>query len=95
MQSEISEHHMVTSTHFALFIIFIEHQCKRVLKQKINKNCSFLTMTMHCTSNLLGRKKKNLNELTIERGKIWIPFIKLGVRPTSTQGPRRGQLIST
>jgi hypothetical protein len=54
MQSEISERHMVTSIHFALFIIFIEHQFKRVFKQK-KKDCSFFTMTMHCTSNLLGR----------------------------------------
>jgi hypothetical protein len=28
-------------------------------------------MTMHCTSNLLGRKKKK-NDPTIERGKILI-----------------------
>ncbi len=32
-QSEISERHVATSTHFALFIIFIEHQFKKVLKQ--------------------------------------------------------------
>jgi len=50
-------------------------------------------MTMHCTSNLLGTKKKK-NDPTTERGKISIPFIKLGVRPTSTPGPRRDQLVS-
>jgi hypothetical protein len=54
---------------------------------------SFLAMTMHCTSNLLHGKKKK-NGPTIERGKIWIPFIKLGVRPTSTLGPKRDQLVS-
>jgi hypothetical protein len=54
-------------THFALFIIFIEHQFKRVLKQK--KNCSLLAMTMYCTSNSLGRKKRK-NDPTIERAKI-------------------------
>jgi len=46
-------------------------------------------MTMHCTSNLLGRKKKK-NDPTIERGKIQIPFIKLGVRPISTPSPIKG-----
>ncbi len=56
------------------------------------KNKSFLTMTMHCTSNLFGRKKKK-NDSTIERGEIWIPFIKLGVKPTSTPGPKRDQLV--
>jgi hypothetical protein len=56
MQSKFSERRATSSTHFALFIIFIEHQFKKVLKQKIN--CSFLTMTMHCTSNLLGEEKK-------------------------------------
>jgi hypothetical protein len=60
MQSKFSERRTASSTHFALFIIFIEHQFKRVLKQK--KNCSFLTMTMHCTSNLLGKKKKKMTQ---------------------------------
>ncbi len=36
---------------------------------------------------------KKKNDPTIERGQIWIPFIKLGVRPTSTPGPRRDQLV--
>jgi hypothetical protein len=54
MQSEISQCHAASSTHFALFIIFFEHQFKKVLKQE--KNYSFFTMSMHCTSNLLGKK---------------------------------------
>jgi hypothetical protein len=54
-------------THFALFIIFIEHK-KKGFETK-NLFCSFLGMTMHCTSNLLGRKKKK-NDPTVERGKI-------------------------
>jgi hypothetical protein len=37
--------------------------------------------------------KKEKNDPTIERGKIWIPIIKLGIRPTSTPGPRKDQLI--
>jgi hypothetical protein len=49
-------------------------------------------MTMRCTSNLLGRKKKK-NDPTIERRKIQTPFIKLGVRPTSTPSPRKDQLV--
>jgi hypothetical protein len=40
-------------------------------------------------------KNKIKNESTIERGKIWIPFIKLGIRPTSTLGLRRDQLVFT
>jgi hypothetical protein len=39
-----------------LFIIFIEHQFKKVLKQFFYS--SFLIMIMHCTFNLFGRKKK-------------------------------------
>jgi len=64
------------------------------LKRFWNKNlfCSFLTMTP-CTSNLFHRKKKK-NDSTIEMGKIWIPFIKLNVRPTSTLGHRRDQLVN-
>jgi hypothetical protein len=54
--------------------------------------CSFLTMTMRCTSNVLGRKKRK-NDPTIERGKTWIPFIKSVVRPTSTPSPKRDQLV--
>jgi len=77
-------------THFALFMIFIEHQFKRVFKQ--NFACSFLAMTVHYTSNLLDKKKKKKNP-TIERGKILIPFIKLSVRPTSTPSPKRDQLV--
>ncbi len=50
-------------------------------------------MTMNCTSNLLGRKKKK-NDPPIERGKIWLPFIKLGIRLTSTPSPRRDQLVN-
>jgi hypothetical protein len=77
-------------THFALFTIFIKHQFKKVLKQ--NFVYSFLATIVHCTSNLLGRKKKKKNP-TIERGQILIPFIKLGVRPTSTLSPKRDQLV--
>jgi hypothetical protein len=51
--------------HFALFIIFIEHQFKRVLKK--NLFCSFLIMTMHCTSNLIGRKQKKTQQLKGEK----------------------------
>jgi hypothetical protein len=47
---------------------------------------------MHCTSNLLGKKDLK-NDPTIKKGKIRIPFIQLGVRPTSTPGPRRDQLV--
>ncbi len=50
-------------------------------------------MTIHCMSNLLGRKKKK-SDPTIERGKIRIPFIKLGVRLTSTPSPKRDQLVN-
>jgi len=74
-----------------LKIIFIENQFKRGLKKE-KKNCPFFTMTMHYTFNLLGKfffKKDS----TIERGKIWIPFIKLGIRPISTLGSRRDQLV--
>jgi hypothetical protein len=39
-------------------------------------------------------KKRKKNDSTIERGKIWIPFIKLNVRPTSTLGHRRDQLVN-
>jgi hypothetical protein len=52
--------------HFALFIIFIEHQFKMVLKQSF---IFFFIMTMHYTSNLLGRKEKKENP-TIESGEI-------------------------
>jgi len=57
-------------THFALFIIFIEHQFLKNYNKILF--CSFLGMTMHCTSNLLGRKElkndptnkgKNMNTL--------------------------------
>jgi hypothetical protein len=48
-------------------------------------------MTMHCTFNLLVRGKKKTP--TIEMGKILIPFIILGAKPTSTPGPKRGQLV--
>jgi hypothetical protein len=43
-------------THFALFVIFSEHQLKKFWNNILF--CSFLLMTMHCTSNLLGKKKK-------------------------------------
>jgi hypothetical protein len=79
MQSEISERHMLTST---FNIIFIEHQFKRVLKQ------NFVLFLLDYDHAL------HIQQLTIERRKIWIPFIKLGVRPTSTPSPKRGQLVS-
>jgi hypothetical protein len=50
--------------------------------------CSFLAMTMHCTSNLFGRKKKK-NDPTIKRGKIWIPFIQWGLGLPPLQVPER------
>jgi hypothetical protein len=50
---------------------------------------------MHCTSNILVKKieKKEKKNPTIERRKILIPFIILGAKPTSTPGPKRGQLV--
>jgi hypothetical protein len=39
-------------------------------------------------------KKEKKNDPTIETGKIWIPFIKLGIKPTSTLGPKRDQLVN-
>ncbi len=77
-------------THFALFTIFIEHQFRRVFKQ--NFVCSFLAITMHCTSNLLGRRRKKWTQ-QLKGEKIPIHFIKLGIRPTSTLGPKRDQLV--
>ncbi len=50
------------------------------------------THLMHCTSNLLVRKKIKMNP-TIESEKILLPFIKLGTRPTSILGPKRDQLV--
>jgi hypothetical protein len=41
---------------------------------------------MHYTSNLLVKKKKKMNQ-TIEKRKILIPFIILGVRPNSNPNP--------
>jgi len=64
--------------------MFIERQFKSVLKQ--NCVCSFLVLTMHYTSNLLVKKKKKMNQ-TIEKRKILIPFIILGVRPTFSPNP--------
>jgi hypothetical protein len=49
-------------------------------------------MTMHCPSNLLGKKKLKLAP-QLKEEKIWIPFIQLGIKPTSTPGPRRDQLV--
>jgi hypothetical protein len=40
----------------------------------------------------LLEKRKKMNP-TIERGKILIPFIILGTRPTSTPSPKRNQLV--
>jgi hypothetical protein len=48
-------------------------------------------MTMHCTSNLLRKKKKN--EPNILKRKILIPFIILGARPTFTPNPKNDQLV--
>jgi hypothetical protein len=62
-------------TYFSLFIIFIEYQLKKI--ETIFFLGSFLAMTMHYTSNLLGIKKKK-NDPTIESGKIRIPFYKVG-----------------
>jgi hypothetical protein len=50
------------------------------------------THLMHCTSNLLVRKKKKVNP-TIESEKIVLPFIILGARPTSILGPEMDQLV--
>jgi len=50
-------------------------------------------MTMHCTSNLLVRKNK-MNPI-VKKGKILIPFIILGVKPTSILGPKRDQLVDS
>jgi hypothetical protein len=52
-------------THFAFFIIFIEHQFKSVLKQNLVLFLLDYDYALHI--QLLGRKKKNP---TIERGKI-------------------------
>jgi hypothetical protein len=49
-------------------------------------------MTMHAHPIYLIEKRKKMNP-TIKRGKILIPFIKLGIRPTSTLGPKRDQLV--
>jgi hypothetical protein len=77
-------------THFALFIIFIEHQLKRVLKQIF-----FPSRLWPCIAHPIYLvKKKKKKDPTIEKGKIWIPFVKLGVRLTSTPGPKRDQLVS-
>jgi len=48
---------------------------------------------MHCTSNLLVRKKKK-NEPNNWKRNILIPFIVLSTRPTSTPGPKRNQLVT-
>jgi hypothetical protein len=53
-------------TQFALFIIFIEYQFKRVLKQNFILFLLDYDHALHI--QLFGRKKKN--EPTIERGKI-------------------------
>jgi len=74
----------------ALFNMFIEHQLKRVLKQ--NCVCSFLALTMHCTSSL-HVKIFFKNEPNNWKRKILIPFIILGARPTSTPSPKRDQLV--
>jgi len=78
-------------THFALFIIFIKHQFKRFLKQNF---CFVPFLLWPCiTHPIYLVEKRKTNDPTIERGKIWMPFIKLGIRPTSTASPRRDQLV--
>ncbi len=79
-------------TYFALFIIFIEHQFKKVLKQHFVLFLFFYyDHALHIQFTYNFKKK---NDPTIEKGKIWIPLIKLNVRPTSTPVPKREQLIS-
>jgi hypothetical protein len=78
-------------THFALFIIFIEHQFKRFLKLFFFFVLSWLWPCIAHPIYLVEKRKKN--DPTIKRGKIWIHFIQLAVRPTSILSPRRDQLV--
>jgi hypothetical protein len=63
------------------------------LNQNIKTHPTFRPTThlMHCTSNLLVKIKIKMNN-TIESGKILLPFIILGARPTSILGPEMDQL---
>jgi hypothetical protein len=46
-----------------------------------------------CIAHPIYLVEKKKIDPTIKRGKIWIPFIQLGIRPTFTLGPRRDQLV--
>jgi len=61
-QSEISECHVATSTQFALFIIFIEHQFKMVLKQNFVLFLLDYDHALHI-QQLKGEKYENLHQI--------------------------------
>jgi hypothetical protein len=70
---------VATSTQFALFIIFIEHQFKRVLKQNFVLFLLDYDHALHI-QQLKGEKYEH-------------PSSNWALGPTSTPGPRRDQLV--
>jgi len=75
-------------TYFALFIIFIKHQFFLKFETKFLFVPSWL---WPCIAIYLVKKFKN--HPTIKGGKLWIPFIQLNIKPTSTPSPKRDQLV--
>ncbi len=80
--------HRLNAKHYLIYLLNIN------LQGFWNKIVFVPSWLWPCIVHLiyLLEKNKKMNQ-TIEKGKILIPFIILGARPTSPPSPKRGQLV--